>query len=210
MHLNRGEWFVRSVPLLTCRKLVEEHHYARGGSNTATHRHGLFRHDDPENCRGVAWWIPPTKGAAQASFPAWRKVLSLSRLVLTPDVPTNGASFLIAASRKLIPSDAWPCLITYADDWRGHEGTIYKADNWEYVGKTKAERTYTKNGVLVARKAGPKTRTHDEMTALGAAMIGSFAKHKFRYVRWPENRDIEWRLLRCAYEMQRLTEAFRV
>jgi hypothetical protein len=35
------------------------------------------------------------------------------------------------------------------------------------------------DGVMTARKAGPTTRTHAEMVALGAECIGSFAKHKF-------------------------------
>ena len=64
-------------------------------------------------------------------------------------------------------------------DWRGHTGAIYKADNWTYCGKTKAERTYCVGGRMTARKAGGKTRTHAEMLALGAELVGTFAKHKF-------------------------------
>ena len=40
-------------------------------------------------------------------------------------------------------------------------------------------RAYVINGCLTAKKAGPKTRTHAEMLALGAEYVGSFAKHKF-------------------------------
>ena len=79
----------------------------------------------------------------------------------------------------MIDAADWPCLITYADDWRGHSGAIYRADNWIYRGKTKAERTYLVDGRMTARKAGNNTRTHAEMLALGAECIGSFAKHKF-------------------------------
>ena len=182
MRLRKGEWIVRDVSIQVARQLVEDHHYAAGASNTATALHGLFRLDSfrDADCQGVAWWIPPTKSAALATFPEnWQGVLSLSRLVIAPDVPKNACTFLLARSRKLIDSERWPCLVTYADDWRGHTGAIYRADNWDYVGKTKPERTYVIDGRMTARKAGGKTRRHSEMLALGAQMIGSFAKHKY-------------------------------
>lgn len=161
---------------------MEKYHYAAGASNTAVYLHGLFRKGDifDEQCVGIAWWIPPTKAAALATYPKrWQGVLSLSRLVIEPGVPKNACTFLLAGSRRLIDRSLWPCLVTYADEWQGHLGTIYKADNWQYVGKTKPERGYVTAGRMTARKAGPKTRTHSEMLELGAEMIGTFAKHKF-------------------------------
>lgn len=184
--LRSAEWTVRDVSISVARRLIESEHYARGASNTATFLHGLFREGDifDEQCRGVAWWIPPTKSAALATFPKnWKGVLALSRLAILPDVPRNACTFLLARSRKLIPAEVWPCLVTYADDWRGHTGAIYRADNWQYFGKTKPERTYVIDGKMTSRKAGPHTRTHAEMTALGAQMIGSFAKHKYVMIR---------------------------
>jgi hypothetical protein len=102
-------------------------------------------------------------------------------LVLLPESPTNAASFLIGKSIRLIRQDGrWRCLITYADEWQGHDGAIYRATNWEYVGKTTSEATFVRNGRMGARKAGPKTRTRAEMEAEGFEMVGRFAKHKFR------------------------------
>ena len=184
--LRTAEWTVRDVEIGVARRLVEFEHYAAGASNTATYLHGLFREGDifEEQCLGVAWWIPPTRSAAEATYPAnWKGVLALSRLAIRPEVPTNACTFLLARSRKLIAADVWPCLVTYADEWRGHTGAIYRADNWQYVGKTKPERTYQINGRMVARKAGGNTRTHAEMLALGAQMVGSFAKRKFVMIR---------------------------
>lgn len=184
--LIASEWSVRDVDIAVARSIVETSHYARGASNTAVYLHGLFRDGDifQQQCVGVAWWIPPTKSAALATYPAnWKGVLALSRLAILPEVPSNACTFLLARSRKLIDATAWPCLLTYADEWRGHTGAIYKADNWIYIGRTKPERTYQINGRMVARKSGPNTRTHAEMIELGAEMVGSFAKHKFVMVR---------------------------
>ena len=177
---------MRDIEIAVARRMVEKYHYAAGASNTATYLHGLFREGEifEEQCCAVAWWIPPTRSAAGATFPQrWQGVLCLSRLVVMPEVPKNACTFLLARSRVLIDPVAWPCLVTYADDWRGHTGGIYKADNWQYIGKTKPERTYQIDGRMVARKSGGHTRTHDEMLALGAQMVGTFAKHKFVMIR---------------------------
>lgn len=186
VRLRKNEWTVRDVDISVARRLVESEHYAAGASNTATYLHGLFREGDifQEQCVGVAWWIPPTRSAAEATYPEnWRGVLALSRLAIRPEVPANACTFLLSRSRKLIPSETWPCLVTYADQWRGHTGAIYRADNWQYCGVTKPERTYQIGGRMVARKAGGHTRTHGEMLDLGAEMVGLFSKHKFIMVR---------------------------
>ena len=177
--LKKDEWHVETVALKTAQEMVERFHYARGGSNTATYRHGLFRNGS-DICMGIAWWIPPTKSAAHATYPKnWLGVLALSRLAIHPDVPKNACSFLLARSVKMIDRGRWPCLVTYADEWQGHSGSIYRACNWNYVGKTKPEAVFVKAGRMVARKAGPKTRTKAEMSELGAELKGRFAKHKY-------------------------------
>jgi hypothetical protein len=186
--LRKLEWLVDTISLDQAVRLVTDLHYAKGASNTATFRHGLFRREEwPLAVSGAAIWIPPTRAAAEATYSGdWRRVLSLSRLVIAPEVPTNGASFLLSRSVRLIAeSGAWDCLVTYADEWQGHTGAIYRAAGWEYVGLTKPERTYVLNGSMIARKAGPKTRTHADMLALGAECVGSFAKHKFVLVLTP-------------------------
>lgn len=180
--LRASDWEVRPVEIDTARRIVKAFHYARGASNTATYLHGLFRKGDffEGQCLGCAWWIPPTRSAAEATFPDnWQGVLALSRLAIAPEVPANACTFLLAASRRQIDRQKWPALVTYADEWRGHTGAIYRADNWDYAGRTKPERLYVKDGRMISRKAGPKTRTHAEMIALGAECIGNFAKHKF-------------------------------
>jgi hypothetical protein len=180
---RRADWWVRSISLETAQESVTRLHYAKGGSNTATYRFGLFRRGEELMdawCLGVAWFIPPTKSAALATFPEnWQGVLTLSRFVIEPAVPKNAASFLLAKATKMIDRETWPCLVTYADEWQGHTGTIYRAAGWEYVGMTQPEATFVRAGRMVARKAGPKTRTHAEMQAMGAEMVGKFAKHKF-------------------------------
>jgi hypothetical protein len=178
----KEEWLVKDVNLSTAQELVKKYHYSQGGSNTRTYSHGLFLvgHEGEDCCLGVCWWIPPTKSSAQKTFPQnWKGVLSLSRMVVVPGVPKNACSFLLSKSVKMIDREKYPALVTYADDWQGHKGTIYKASNWTFLGKTRPERCYTINGRMISRKCGPKTRTHKEMIDIGCELVGSFSKSKF-------------------------------
>ena len=138
--------------------------------------------------RGVAWWLPPTRVAAESVHEEWQRVIALTRLVVDPRVPRNGASFLMAASiRKLRSEGRWRALVTYADESQGHTGAIYRATGWDYVGRTGPyPRWISEDGKQVAPKA-TTNRTKAEMEALGHRKIGSFHKHKFVII-LPERR----------------------
>lgn len=183
LHLRRSDYQVQEVTLAATQEFIREYHYSRGGSNTRVFSHGLFRMGDSQ-LLGVAWWIPPTKAAAMATFPEdWKRVLALSRLAILPGMPTNSASFLLSRSiAEIRRSKKWACLVTYADTWRGHTGAIYRATNWEYRGLTSPSAVYVKDGRMGSRKAGPKTRTHQGMLDLGYDLVGRFPKHKFRLI----------------------------
>lgn len=161
--------------------MEQQYHYAKGGSNTAAYVHGLYRKND-EKLYGVAWWLPPTKVCCQSvNRNNWTKVLSLTRLVILPQVAKNSASFLISKSIKMIKKDGrFVSLVTYADESQGHLGTIYKASNWIYIGKTKLYPRWIDKttGRQVSIKA-TKSRTKEQMILLGYVKVGSFCKHKF-------------------------------
>jgi hypothetical protein len=180
--IRARDWEVRGVDIAIAQRLVILHHYARGTSNTKTHLHGLFPAGAlfDEECVGAAWWIPPTKAAAKAlAGDRWQGVLALSRLVIAPHVGGCAATFLMGRSIRLIDRARWPYLVTYADEWRGHGGGIYRGTGWVDEGLTSPEAVYTIDGRMTARKAGGKTRTHAEMMALGATFEGRFAKRRF-------------------------------
>ena len=179
--LRKKDWIVADADRDVARRLIKRHHYAKGTSNTAVHVHGLFPAGWSwhEQCVGVAWWLPPTRAAAEAwAGDLWEGVLALSRLAIQPGVPSNACSFLVSKSARLIDRDRWHTLVSYADEWRGHTGAIYMAAGWEYCGKTEPTPCYVINGRMTARKS-TKTRTHAEMIALGAELLGHFPKSRF-------------------------------
>ena len=178
--VRASEYEVRPVSLTEGRAFIIKHHYSKGCSNTAVYVHGLFRKNE-DTLLGVAQWHPPTRVAAESvNRDQWQRVLSLTRLAVHPDVPKNGATFLMARSMRLIEQDQkWVSLVTYADEFMGHTGAIYRAANWEYVGLMKPNpRWEDAEGRQVARKA-TKSRTNAQMEALGYRLVGSYRKHKF-------------------------------
>ena len=177
-HLRAADYSVRDADPPEARAFIREYHYSKGCSNTHVHMHGLFQGD---NLLGVAQWLPPTRVAAESvNRENWTRVLSLSRLAVHPSVPTNGASFLLGRSERIIVREGkWVSLVTYADDFMGHTGAIYRATNWEYVGRMKGSpRWEDPDGKQIARKS-TKSRTNAEMIALGYRIVGVFDKHKF-------------------------------
>ncbi len=199
MLLRKQDWHVLPIPLDVAQGMTVEHHYSQGGSNTGTFMHGLFRRDTPFRCMGMCWWLPPTKSAAEASWDGdWRSVLSLSRMVILPDVPKNAPSFLLARSVRMIDADGrFRCLVTYADTWQGHTGHIYKVSGWEELGLTTPETVCPDRfGRMVSRKAGPRTRTRAEMLALDYVDQGKHQKFKFRLLLGPARQRREKGLFR--------------
>jgi hypothetical protein len=184
-NLHREQWIVRRVALETSQCMVERYHYAHGSSKQAVACFGLFHHDRTfwdADCYGVTHWIPPTRTTAAATYSGPDAVLSLSRMVIHPGAPRNAATFLLAQSIKQL-DPRWECLVTYADEWQGHTGNVYKAANWQYIGKTVPEMVYVRNGRMMGRKRGDHTLTHQDMLDRGFEAVGKFAKHKFVYKR---------------------------
>lgn len=180
-HLDKSEYTVADLTQSQARNLVERYHYARGMSNTAVFRHGLFRVGEGEPL-GCAVWLPPTKQAAlSVAGDDWRAVLSLSRLVVVPGMPTNAASFLMGRSMRIVRRDQrWRHVVTYADEGEGHTGAIYLATNWESQGVTSKTPRWRdpETGKLVATLA-TKTRTAAEMRDLGYVREEPTAKRRF-------------------------------
>ena len=180
--LVANQWTVRSIPLPVAQQLVRKHHYAKGGANTGVFVHGLIRKDTDE-VHGVAWWLPPTRVACESvNRDNWRRVLSLTRMVITPGTPKNACSFLLSRSIKIIRRDGrFDTLVTWADEGEGHTGGVYRAANWTYLGANTGDERWVDplTGRHVAKKSAGKSRTVSEMLALGYVRAGKTRKHKY-------------------------------
>lgn len=180
MKFRREHWEIRPIDQPRAVDFIERHHYSMGAPNTSVARHGLFCQSNG-NLTGVALWLPPTKAAAVSVDPEnWRGVLSLSRLCLAHWVPTNGASFLLGGSMRMLDRDRWPTLLTYADTALGHTGAIYRATNWIHLGEVPGSDNWIDgDGVRRGRKRGGRNLSAEEMRALGFTKLPPLPKVKF-------------------------------
>ena len=184
--LKKHEWKVAPIGMSSAVRLILSYHYSSSVSKQFVAIHGLFHITDDYNVLpyGVCWWQPlPSPSAAKFFHKDWKNVLSLSRLVCTPDAPKNAVSFMLSRSIKMLPS-RYHTLATYADTWQGHVGTIYKASNWQYLGLTDNKPVWCDvNDNNVSIRQGDTTRKVAEMESLGYKMIGRYAKHRDAYKR---------------------------
>lgn len=184
--LKASQYAIIPIALAQAKELVEQYHYAGSSPSAATRCYGLTKKDAPETLLGAAVFRPAPIGAAKAQCPEDpQKVLCLSRLVVVPGVPQNAATYFLARClRQLGQEKKWTLVVTYADTWQQHEGNIYKASNWEYLGLTAPQPVWTLNGKLISQRGRGKGRrlANDELDAMGAVFHGKFSKHVYRYV----------------------------
>lgn len=139
----------------TAKSFVREHHYSRSFPASRLNV-GLFRKDRFTRDRlcGVATFsVPMTQAVIPAYFPglAPRNGVEVGRFVLTEDVEANGETWMLARAFKALRT-ALPevrGIVSYCDPLprhnaegllvkRGHIGTIYKAHNARYRGRSRA------------------------------------------------------------------------
>lgn len=75
------------------------------------------------------------------------EVLELRRLCCVDDTPKNAESYFIAYTLKWLKNNTnVKTIVSYADSTHGHEGTIYKASNFELVGVSPAQKVISYKG----------------------------------------------------------------
>ena len=191
---HRSDYQTATIPHAQALAFVTAAHDAGGAANTSIYAHGLFRSAD-QALVGVSLWMPPAAGAAKwvsrytKGLVKPGEVLALSRLVVAEGEPKNATGLFLGGSTRLVVADArfW-ALLTYADSWQAHEGTVYKATGWTDAGETDPTPVWTRNGVVVSsicaygRKNGRRlttTRSPADMVADGCTLEGHFTKRRF-------------------------------
>ena len=184
-YLVASEWATVPCSQADAVSFIEQEHYAQGAPNTSVSRMALVAADNPDKIKGVALWLPPTRNAAlSVNRENPRGVLALSRLCIAPDVPRNGASFLLGRSMAAIDRSVWPTFLTYADTREGHTGAIYRATNWTCLGEVKGSDAWADQlGQRRGRKRGGRNLSVVEMKDLGFIRLPTMPKIKFVHER---------------------------
>ena len=132
----------------------EKWHYLGKVGFLATHNFGVFTEGEMWGCISFGspnakvlkgYWTPETQGG-------WWEI---KRLALSDSLPKNSESRVIAIGIKLLRKmGVVKGIVTYADNGVGHQGTIYKASGFKYLGLTTLKSDFFEEGHLRPKQRG--------------------------------------------------------
>ncbi len=143
------------------RSFVERWHYSKNATGgTYLYSFGLFHQGF---LIGACLYGPVAmRNVAQKYVEQEKDLIELRRLCCIDKTPKNTESYFVGKTiRWLKKNSKLKKIISYADPHYGHEGTIYKASNFTYLG-------LTGKGCYILDKTG--TRRHNR-TSTGSRII---------------------------------------
>ena len=136
------EYTVEEVPRKSIAKFIEKHHYSHNVNGVQSLYHfGLFREGNfgLPTMIGAMMYAHPSMPSTAAKYNPINptKCLELRRLVCIDDTPKNTESYFIGQTFKWLKQYTdMEVVVSFADTHYGHDGVIYKATNFEYLGET--------------------------------------------------------------------------
>ena len=139
-------YIVEPCPRSEIVDFVETHHYSK--NMNGLHISYCFKLMDGDTMIGaMVYGSLGMLGVAEKYNPNPSKILELKRLVCIDDTPKNTESYFIGWTLRWLQRNTdLEMIISYADKTFGHEGVVYKATNFEYMGETSAGRVIMWNG----------------------------------------------------------------
>jgi hypothetical protein len=133
---NVKDFIVKPSNLRVIRDFVEKWHYSRNVNGLRISQiFGLFHE---KNLIGAM--IYGALGMAnnwKKFVEAESKVVELKRLCCIDKTPKNTESYFIGKTLRWMKQNSdYDLVVSYADTYYGHEGTIYKASNFKHMGLT--------------------------------------------------------------------------
>jgi hypothetical protein len=164
------------------KEYIHKNHYSHGSHNAPSPCYGLF---DGYDLIGVIMFATPCSENVRASvFGKDRKdeVIELHRLHVLDITPRMTEGWFIGKSIKLLKKDRskTKAIISFADTTQGHEGVIYKATNFMFMGKTSKATFYEDvDGRLRHPRQNGVNITLDEATKRGWKAVKREAKNRY-------------------------------
>ena len=133
---NVQDFIVKPSNLQVTRDFIEKWHYSKNVNGlTISQIFGLFYE---KNLIGAMIY------GSLAMANTWKKyakeeskVVELKRLCCIDKTPKNTESYFIGKTLRWMKQNSdYDLVVSYADTYYGHEGTIYKASNFKHMGLT--------------------------------------------------------------------------
>lgn len=142
------------------KDFLDSFHYARSGRSSKL-KFGAFL--DRELIAVVKFSSTTRDGTPRTLGLSSSQVLELDRLCIHPNYhKKNFASWLISRSSNFVfQNPEVRALVSFADPQSGHSGSVYKASNWDYFGKTSPSYEYisTDGSILHKKTAYERARS---------------------------------------------------
>lgn len=180
--INFSKLSIRLVTKNECVLLLSANHYIGTIPRNSRLIYGLYINDSLLGC-----CIFGTGANRFLSSGVGGKALELTRLCLVDWLPRNTASFFLSKVIKQLKKDATDIefLVSFADPNVGHDGTVYKACNWQYTGQCKKDYQYRLKDATVVHKSKFRCKngkTEKELVLeAGAIKIPIQGKHRYVY-----------------------------
>ena len=132
-----SDFTVESVPRSAIQKFVEKWHYSHS-TNGVQHTQCFALFDGLTMIGAMIYALPSMKATAAKYNPinplrCWE----LRRLCCIDDTPTNTESYFIGKTLRWFRQNSdVEVVVSFADLEQGHDGVIYRASNFHYLGQT--------------------------------------------------------------------------
>ena len=193
--MSKNDFSIRVVNKRQCAEILLKYHYLKDFSKTfkSGYNYGLFL--DNKICGCIIFTGFPVPELSKGIFGLGREeqegFFELSRLCLIPEMQTsehNLASWFVSRAIKLLrKSTDVRAILSYADcDF--HSGTVYKASNFVYYGKTDP-----KNDFWIKQEDGSYVKhSRGKMKGLEGEWRPRSRKHRFLLV-YDESLKVLWK-----------------
>jgi hypothetical protein len=140
--INARDIDISICGLKEIRGFIEQHHYSHNLNGVKISY--CFKAQHKGRLIGGAIFGAMSTTAWKKFSDSEKKVLELRRLVLVDEAGRNSESRFVGACLREIKKNNHEVeiIVSYADPYYGHAGTIYKSSNFKYIGLSGKDRGY--------------------------------------------------------------------
>lgn len=196
---------VRKISCKQAKEYIIANHYTHGCHNAPSPCYGLF--ENGELIGVIAFATPCSENVRASVFgPEYKdSVIELHRLHIKDVTPRNTESWFISRALKLLKEDKprIKAVISFSDSTQGHQGTIYRASGFYYIGHTgKATFYLDETGRLRHPRQNGVNITKEMAKEKGWTPVKRFAKNRYLYILAESKVERKKLIKMCKYDLQ--------
>lgn len=196
---------VERIPAKIAKEYLINNHYTHGCHNGPFPCYGLFENN--ELIGALAFATPCSENVRASVFGKEYKdsVTELHRLHIKDVTPRNTESWFISKCLNLLKKDneKIKAVISFSDSTQGHQGTIYRASGFFFIGHTgKATFYLDETGRLRHPRQNGVNISKEEAKRRGWKPVKRSAKNRYLYILAKSKVEKKHLIKMCKYDLQ--------